>query len=39
MGWFKTIKLFDGKKANKIAYDEKIFSTNETIEIILETHS
>ena len=38
MGWFKTIKLFDGKKINQIAYDDKIFSVQETIEMIETTH-
>ena len=38
MEWFKTIKVFDGKKANTIAYDEKIFSRDETLAIIDDTH-
>ena len=38
MEWFKTIKVFDGKKANTIAYDEKIFSRDETLAIIDGTH-
>ncbi len=24
--WFKIVKVFDGKKPNHIAYDEKIFN-------------
>jgi len=38
MEWFKTIKVFDGKKANQIAYNEKIFSKDETLKIINDTH-
>ncbi len=38
MDWFKYIKIFDGKKQNSIAYDEKIFSKDETLAIINETH-
>jgi hypothetical protein len=38
MSWFKGIKLFEGKAANQIAYDEKIFSKEETLAIISETH-
>lgn len=36
--WFKTIKLFDGKKANEIAYGEKILSRDATLSIIHGTH-
>lgn len=38
MDWFKYIKIFDGKKPNSIAYDEKVFSKDETLAIINETH-
>jgi hypothetical protein len=38
MDWFKFIKVFDGKKPNQIAYDEKLFSKDETLSIISETH-
>lgn len=34
MDWFKDIKTFDGKKPNLIAYNEKIFSKDETLAII-----
>ena len=36
--WFTTIKVSDGKEANTIAYDEKIFSRDETLAIIDDTH-
>lgn len=36
--WFKTIKVFDGKKANSIEYNDKIFTIDETLEIIHETN-
>lgn len=36
--WFKGIKVFDGKKENTIAYDDKIFSKDETMEMIRKTH-
>ena len=36
--WFKTIKVFDGKKANTIEYNDKIFTIDETLEIIHETN-
>lgn len=38
MEWFKIIKTFDGKPANSIAYNEKIFSKDETLEIVSDTH-
>ncbi len=38
MDWFKFIKVFDGKKPNLIAYDEKLFSKDETLSIISDTH-
>lgn len=38
MEWFKIIKTFDGKPANSIAYNEKIFSKDETLEIVNDTH-
>ena len=38
MEWFKVIKVFDGKKPNTIAYEEKIFSKEETLNIINDTH-
>lgn len=38
MEWFKVIKTFDGKPANSIAYNEKIFSKDETLEIVSNTH-
>jgi arsenate reductase-like glutaredoxin family protein len=38
MDWFKYIKIFDGKKPNSIAYGEKVFSKDETLAIINETH-
>lgn len=34
MDWFKDIKIFDGKKSNSIAYDEKMFTRDETLAII-----
>ena len=37
--WFKYIKTFDGKKANEIHYNEKIFSAEKALEVIEETHS
>ncbi|KAL4480042.1 hypothetical protein ABPG74_020558 [Tetrahymena malaccensis] len=36
--WFKYIKTYDGKKANVIHYDEKIFDHEKALEIIHETH-
>lgn len=38
MDWFKFIKVFDGKKPNLIAYDEKLFTKDETLSIISDTH-
>jgi hypothetical protein len=38
MDWFKDIKIFDGKKSNSIAYNEKMFTRDETLAIISETH-
>ena len=37
--WFKTIKLYDGKKRNTIAYGETIFGVKDTVDMIKETHS
>ena len=37
--WFRTIKVYDGKKANRFGYDEKVLSAEKTIEIIHENHS
>lgn len=33
--WFKIVKVFDGKKPNHIAYDEKIFNKEQTLHTIL----
>jgi hypothetical protein len=38
MQWFKTIKIFDGKKANTIAFEEQILSKDATLNIIRGTH-
>lgn len=38
MNWFKNIKVFDGKPANRIAYADKIFNEVETVDIIKKTH-
>lgn len=38
MNWFKVYKTYDGKPENKIGFGEKIFSKEETLEIIFDTH-
>lgn len=39
MEWFKVYKTFDGKPANTIGFDNKIYSKEESLKIIHETHS
>ena len=34
--WFRTYKTYDGKAENEFGYDEKMFSVDETIEIVLD---
>ena len=34
--WFRTYKTYDGKAENQFGYDEKVFSVDESIEIILD---
>jgi hypothetical protein len=34
LNWFKFIKTFDGKKENKIVFDDKIFEKAKAFEII-----
>ena len=36
--WFKFYKLFDGKKANTIHFDDKILDLDKTLEAIHETN-
>ena len=36
--WFKQIKTFDGKAENFISFDDKVFSKDETLALIRETH-
>jgi Inorganic pyrophosphatase. len=36
--WFKVIKTFDRKPINEIAFNEKIFDQEKTIEVIFENH-
>jgi inorganic pyrophosphatase len=38
MNWFKIYKTYEGKKENIILDNDKIFTRNETIEIIKENH-
>lgn len=38
MDWFKIYKTYDGKPANTIGFGEKIFSKEETIDLIFDTH-
>lgn len=35
--WFKIVKVFDGKKENFIAYDEKVFGKEDTLQVIQHT--
>jgi inorganic pyrophosphatase len=39
MHWFKIYKTYEGKKENIILDNDKIFSRNETLEIIKENHN
>ena len=36
--WMRTYKTYDGKALNTFGYDEKIFSVDDTIEIIQDCH-
>ena len=36
--WFKGIKVFDGKKANTIHFEEKVFGREKTLAVIHEAH-
>ena len=38
MEWFRVIKTYDGKPANRFAYDDQVLSVEETINIIEENH-
>jgi len=38
MEWFRVIKTYDGKPANRFAYDDQVLSVDKTIEIIEENH-
>jgi inorganic pyrophosphatase len=38
MEWFRVIKTYDGKPANRFAYDDKVLSSDHTLEIIQENH-
>ena len=39
INWFKIYKIFEGKKENHILDNDKIFSYEETLEIIEENHN
>ena len=36
--WFKVYKTYEGKPVDEIGFGEKIFSKEETLEIIFDTH-
>jgi len=36
--WFKFYKTYDGKKANRIHFDDKILNMDRAIEVIHENH-
>ena len=38
MEWFRVIKTYDGKPANRFAYDDQVLSVEKTIEIIEHNH-
>lgn len=38
MEWFRVIKTYDGKPANRFAYDDQVLSAEKTLEIIDENH-
>lgn len=39
MEWFRVIKTYDGKPANRFAYDDQVLSAEKTLEIIHENHA
>ena len=38
MEWFRVIKTYDGKPANRFAYDDQVLSAEKTLEVIHENH-
>ncbi len=38
MDWFKIYKTYDGKPENTIGFNGKVFSKEESLRIIHETH-
>jgi len=38
MEWFRVIKTYDGKPANRFGYDDKVLGSDFTLEVISENH-
>ena len=36
--WFKSIKVYDGKKPNSFAFEERVLSVERTLQVIEENH-